>query len=481
MEELNCKLLVIGSGPGGYVCAIRAGQLGVDTIIVEGKAHGGTCLNVGCIPSKALIHAAEEFSHATQFNGDNVLGISVQKPEIDLAKTIAWKDGIVARLNGGVGALLKRAKVRAIVGHARFRDGKSVIVKTDLGEQLIHAEKVVIATGSVPFEIPALPFGGDVISSTGALALTSVPKRLIVVGGGYIGLEIGTAMAKLGAEVTVVEFAARILPQYDSELTKPVADRLAALGVTVMLNAKAEGLNGKKDKLRVTLDGGETSELPFDKVMVAVGRKARTEDCGLEELALKMNGPFISIDDRCQTSMRDVYAIGDVTGEPMLAHRAIAQGEMTAEIVAGGPHAWDKQCIPAVCFTDPEIVTVGLSPDQARALGHDIVSPGFTPEEDTVLNREIMIGKFPFAANGRAMTMENESGFIRVVARASDHVILGIQATGGGISELAAVFALAIEMGARLEDIAGTIHAHPTQSEGFQEAALKALGHAIHI
>lgn len=481
MEELNCEMLVIGSGPGGYVCAIRAGQLGVDTIIVEAKAHGGTCLNVGCIPSKALIHAAEEFSHAVRFTGDNPLGISAEAPRIDLAKTVAWKDGIVARLNGGVSALLRRAGVRAIIGHARFRDGKSVIVKTDMGEQLIHARKIVIATGSEPFELPSLPFGGDVISSTGALALTEVPGKLIVVGGGYIGLEIGTAMAKLGAEVTVVEFATRILPQYDAELTRPVAERLETLGITVMVNAKAEGLNAAGDKLRVTLEGTETIDLPFDKVMVAVGRKARTHDGGLDQLSLKMNGQFIQIDDRCQTSMRDVYAIGDVTGEPMLAHRAIAQGEMTAEIVAGGPQAWDKRCIPAVCFTDPEIVTVGLSPDEARDLGHDIVTPGFSPEETLILNREIKIGKFPFTANGRAMTMENENGFIRVVAKASDHVILGIQATGGGISELASVFALAIEMGARLEDIAGTIHAHPTQSEGLQEAALKALGHAIHI
>lgn len=464
MEEINCKLLVIGSGPGGYVCAIRAGQLGVDTIVVEAKAHGGTCLNVGCIPSKALIHAAEEFAKATHFTAPNSLGISVQQPVIDMEQTIAWKDGIVARLNGGVGALLKRAGVRAIIGHARFRDGKSVIVNTDMGEQLIHAEKIVIATGSVPFEIPSLPFGGDVISSTGALALTSVPKKLIVVGGGYIGLEIGTAFAKLGAEVTVVEFASKILPQYDSELTRPVAEKLAALGITVMLNAKAEGLNAKKDGLKVTVDGGDSIELPFDKVLVAVGRKPCTQDVGLEELSLKMNGPFLQIDDRCQTSMRDVYAIGDVTGEPMLAHRAIAQGEMTAEIVAGGPQAWDKQCIPAVCFTDPEIVTAGLSPKEAEQLDVEIVS-----------------GKFPFTANGRAMTMENEAGFIRIIARADNHVILGIQATGGGISELAASFALAIEMGARLEDVAGTIHAHPTQSEGLQEAALKALGHAIHI
>ncbi len=464
MEELNCELLVIGSGPGGYVCGIRAGQLGVDTIVVESRAHGGTCLNVGCIPSKALIHAAEEFHKATGFTAPNSLGISVQAPEIDLAQTVAWKDGIVARLNGGVGALLKRAGARAIIGHARFRDGKSVIVKTDMGEQLIRAGRIVIATGSDPFEIPALPFGGDVISSTGALALTSVPERLIVVGGGYIGLEIGTAMAKLGSEVTVVEFASKILPQYDKELTRPVAERLEALGVTVMLQAKAEGLNAGKDRLKVSLADGETAELPFDKVLVAVGRKPRTQDVGLEELSLKMNGPFIQIDDRCQTSMRDVYAIGDVTGEPMLAHRAIAQGEMTAEIVAGGPHAWDKQCIPAVCFTDPEIVTAGLSPEEAKDQFGETVT-----------------GKFPFTANGRAMTMENEAGFIRVVARADNHVVVGIQATGGGISELAAVFAHAIEMGARLEDIAGTIHAHPTQSEGLQEAALKALGHAIHF
>ncbi len=465
MREINCKLLVIGAGPGGYVCAIRAGQLGLDTVIVEKAKPGGTCLNVGCIPSKALIHAAEEYEKVAHFaSGKTPLGISVEAPKIDLARTVQWKDGIVGRLNSGVSGLLKKAGVKIVHGTAAFRDGKTVAVETEMGEQIIRAEQIVVATGSVPVELPFLPFGGPVVSSTEALAFTKAPEKLVVVGGGYIGLELGTAYAKLGAKVTVVEALSRILPQYDAELTRPVTKRLAALGVQVLLGAKAKGLSAKKDALLVTDGAGKETKLPADKILVTVGRRPVTEGWGLEELSLDMAGKFVRIDDQCRTSMRGVYAIGDVTGEPMLAHRAMAQGEMVAEIVAGEKRAWDKRAIPAVCFTDPEIVTVGLSPEEAKAT-----------------KREIKTGVFPFQANGRAMTKLAEEGFMRVVARADNHMVLGIQAVGQGISELAAAFSLAIEMGARLEDIAGTIHAHPTQGEGFQEAALKALGHALHI
>ncbi|QPC89979.1 dihydrolipoyl dehydrogenase [Mesorhizobium sp. INR15] len=465
MREISCKLLVIGAGPGGYVCAIRAGQLGIDTVIVETGKPGGTCLNVGCIPSKALIHAAEEFEKiAHMAGGKSPLGISVAAPKLDLAKTIAWKDGIVSRLTSGVSGLLKKAKVKTVQGWATFRDGKTVEVETETGLQVIRAEVIVIATGSASIELPFLPFGGPVVSSTEALALNEVPKKLAVVGGGYIGLELGIAFARMGSQVTVVEALPRVLAQYDAELTRPVVKRLAQLGITVMLEAKAKGLSTQGDALLVETADGKNAKLAADKILVTVGRKPVTEGWGLDQIDLDMAGKFIKIDDHCRTSMRGIFAIGDVTGEPMLAHRAMAQGEMVAEIVAGHKRSWDKRAIPAVCFTDPELVTAGLSPDEAKALGI-----------------EIKIGQFPFAANGRAMTKLGEDGFVRVVARADNHLVLGIQAVGQGVSELAASFGLALEMGARLEDIAGTIHAHPTQGEGFQEAALKALGHALHI
>jgi len=452
MSDLNCKLLVIGAGPGGYVCAIRAGQLGIDTIIVDSQAPGGTCLNVGCIPSKAIIHAADEF-HKIAHANKGPLGFDISAPTIDFAKTVAWKDGIVSRLNNGVAGLMKKAKVRHVVGHAHFIDGKNVRV-ISAGEELdIHAEHIVIATGSVPVELPFLPFGDDVLSSTEALSLSVVPTSLAIVGGGYIGLEIGTAFAKLGAAVTVIEATPSILPQYDLSLTRPVLERLKTLGVDVLVGTKAQGYESGTLKT-------DQGDVLAEKVLVTVGRKPQTSSVGVEDLMLSMNGDFIQINDACQTSMRGIYAIGDVTGEPMLAHRAMAQGEMVAEHIAGHKVSWDKRCIPAVCFTDPEIVTCGQLPEEG---GNTKVS------------------EFPFAANGRSMTTEREDGFVRIVSRIEDDAVLGIQAVGAGVSELSATFSLAIEMGATLQDIAATIHAHPTQSEGFQEAALRALGKALHI
>lgn len=465
MKDIFCRLLVIGAGPGGYVCAIRAGQLGIDTVLVEAKKPGGTCLNIGCIPSKALIHAAEEFAKLARFaTGESPLGISAVRPRIDLAQTMRWKDGIVGRLTSGVSGLLKKNDVKVVEGWARFRDGKTVEVATELGPQVIRAETVVIATGSEAAQLPTLPFGDRVISSIEGLTLTEVPARLVVVGAGYIGLELGTAFAKMGAAVTVVEAKPRILAQYDAELTQPVAARLRQLGVAVLTGAKVKGLVAEGAALSVETADGQAMTLPADRILVTVGRRPVIEGWGLDAIALDMDGQFIRIDDRCRTSMRGVYAIGDVTGDPMLAHRASAQGKMVAEIIAGRNRIWDKACIPAVCFTDPEIVTVGLAPDAAGAAGI-----------------EVKTDLFPFRANGKAMTLESESGFIRVVARADNHVLLGIQGVGTGIAELSASFGLALEMGARLEDIAATIHAHPTLSEAFPEAALKILGKPIHI
>ncbi|MGN6765050.1 MAG: FAD-dependent oxidoreductase, partial [Rhizobiaceae bacterium] len=355
MKEISCKLLVIGAGPGGYLCAIRAGQLGVDTVIVEKARPGGTCLNIGCIPSKALIHAAEEFAKLGHIvAGTSPLGISAVQPALDLARTVAWKDHIVGRLTGGVASLLKKVKVKSVQGQATFRDGKTVDVETETGTQTIRAETIVIATGSVPVELPSLPFGGPngnkIISSTEALSLKAVPEEFAVVGGGYIGLELGTAFAKMGSKVTVVEALDRILPQYDAELTRPVAKRLGELGVEVLTGARAKGLAGKAGALLVEIAGKER-KIAADRVLVTVGRRPLTEGWGMDELVLDREGRAIRIDDQCRTSMRGIFAIGDVTGEPMLAHRAMAQGEMVAEIVAGHKRSWDKRAIPAICFT----------------------------------------------------------------------------------------------------------------------------------
>lgn len=474
METLNTTLLIIGGGPGGYVAGIKAGQLGVQTILVEGAQPGGTCLNIGCIPSKALIHAADEFCKARSYAAEtSPLGITSADPRIDLDRTVAWKDGIVKKLTGGVGALLKKNGVKLVSGWATILDGKTVEVTPEGSLEptvRIRCEHMLLASGSVPVELPFMPFGGPVISSTEALSPDGIPQRLVVVGAGYIGLELGTAYRKLGSQVTVVEAADRILPAYDADLVKPVASALARLEVDVRLATSVLGMDdsdgheGAPCRVRIRDASGVESTLEADRVLVAVGRKPRTTGWGLENLMLDMDGRAIKVDNACRTSMRNVWAIGDLAGEPMLAHRAMAQGEMVAELVSGKRREFAPAAIPAVCFTDPEIVVVGMSPADADKAGI-----------------EVMVASFPFSANGRAMTIESTDGFVRVVARKSDHRIVGWQAVGGAVSELAAGFTQSIELGAQLEDIAGTIHAHPTLGEAVQEAAMRALGHALHI
>jgi dihydrolipoamide dehydrogenase len=466
MNTDNTTLLVIGGGPGGYVAAIRAGQLGIPTVLVEGEQLGGTCLNIGCIPSKALIHAAEAFHQAGRFAGESPLGIRTGVPSIDVTQTVGWKDGIVKRLTGGVGTLLRKNKVKVLQGWATVLDGKTVEVRTaDGAEPLrIRCEHLLLATGSRPVELPFLPFGGAVVSSTEALSPTSIPDHLVVVGAGYIGLELGTAYRKLGARVSVVEAAGRVLPAYDEELVKPVAAALERLGIELHLESSVLGPAADGQGVRMKDAGGEEVTLAADRVLVAVGRRPHTEGYGLERLLLDMNGRAVRVDNQCRTSMRNVWAIGDLTGEPMLAHRAMAQGEMVAEIVAGKRRHFMPAAMPAVCFTDPEVVVVGLTPQEAGRQGLDCI-----------------VASFPFAANGRAMTLEATDGFVRVVARKDNHVIVGWQAVGGAVSELSAAFSQSIEMAAQLEDIAGTIHAHPTLGEAVQEAAMRALGHALHI
>ena len=465
MKQLHKTLVVVGGGPGGYVAAIRAGQLGIPTLLVEGDRLGGTCLNVGCIPSKALIHAADEYEQACRFTGGNPLGIHVESPRIDLGATQRWKDGIVDRLTRGVGALLRKAGVQVVQGWATLVDGKTVDVATREGEPLrVTCEHLLLATGSEAVTLPSLPLGGPVISSTEALSLADRPRHLVVVGAGYIGLELGIAWRKLGAEVAVVEAASHVLPAYDEELTQPVLASLRRLGITLHLECKAEGLAEAGDGLRVRSSKADEYVLPADKVLVAVGRKPRTEGFGLEGLQLDMAGRAVRVDEQCRTSMRNVWAIGDLAGEPMLAHRAMAQGEMVAEIISGRRRRFAPLAIPAVCFTDPELVVAGCTPDEAERKGI-----------------EVIVSSFPFSANGRAMSVEGTEGFVRVVARKDTQQVLGWQAVGQGVSELSAAFCYAVEMGARLEDVAGIIHAHPTLGEAVQETALRALGHALHI
>ncbi|MAS01718.1 MAG: dihydrolipoyl dehydrogenase [Euryarchaeota archaeon] len=477
MSEIRkCQVLVVGAGPGGYVAAIRSGQLGLDTVIVEGNKAGGVCLNVGCIPSKAIIHSAERFESLQKHSSeDNHMGLSVDgQVRIDMEAMTSWKDSIVNKLTKGVESLLKGAGVEVINGWASFESSKQCVVNT--GKETVHieAENVIIATGSSHIDLPFMPCDEEfILSSTGMLDLKELPKSVAIVGGGYIGLELGCALTKLGTEVTVIEGLDEVLSIMDKEIRRPLERWLKMRKVTIHTKALARGaeIKGKGASRKVHLryeKEGEEQSIKVDKVLVTVGRRPNSKGWGLENMGIRMDssGNFIRIDRKCRTSAPGVFAIGDVAGEPMLAHKASSQGEMVAEIIAGNNREFDKVAIPAIVFTEPEIVSVGLNPDEARNLGEEVIT-----------------GKFPLAANGRALTLEAEKtgGFIRVTARKSDHVILGIQAVGSHVAELSGEFVLALEMGALLEDIADTVHAHPTMTESFHESVLKTLGHAIHI
>ena len=475
VELRKCQVLVVGAGPGGYVAGIRAAQLGLDTVIVEGDKAGGTCLIRGCIPSKAIIHAAERFENLRLHSEGGHMGLSVSgKPEVDMMALVSWKDSIVDRLNKGVEGLLKAAGAEYVQGWAKFDGPKTCTVENDGEVVKIEAENVIIATGSSHIDLPFMPCDEEfILSSTGALDLDSLPRSVAIIGGGYIGLELGCALSKLGTEVTVIEGMETILAIMDKAIRRPLDLWLKKNNVTVHTESLARGAEikgkGASRKVEITFEkDGSEQTLKVDKVLVTVGRKPNTKGWGLENIGARMDGSgtFIRTDRQCRTSVPGVSAIGDVSGEPMLAHKASAEGEMVAEIIAGHKREFDKVAIPAIVFTEPEIVSVGLTPEEAKERGE-----------------EIIVGKFPLAANGRALSLEAEKtgGFIRVTARESDHVILGVQAVGSHVAELHSEFILALEMGALLEDVAGTVHAHPTMSEAFHESVLKTLGHAIHI
>lgn len=462
---VETQAVVIGAGPGGYVCAIRLAQLGVKTLLVEKESLGGVCLNVGCIPSKALISASKLVQ---QIKEAKAMGITVDKVEIDLKKMVKWKSGIVGKLTGGVGTLVKANGGEVLMGTAAFTGPNTLRVRGSAGETEVRFEHAVIATGSVPAEIPGFAFDGDkVVGSTEALAFDDIPDKLVVIGGGYIGMEMGGVYQRLGTEVTVVEFMDRILPGFDKDLVRPVERRFKKHGGKVLANTKAMSWKKKGTGVEITVEdrkSGAIKLLDADVILLTTGRRPSTEGLGLDVAGVGVDARgFIPVDGAQRTSVAHIYAIGDVAGEPMLAHKASKEGEVAAEVIAGHPAAFDVKTIPAVVFTDPEIATVGMTAEEAKLEGH-----------------RVKTGRFAFAANGRALSLNEPDGFIRVVIDADSEVLLGVQAVGPEVSNLIAECGLAIEMGALASDVGLTIHAHPTLSEAVMEASNAALGHAIH-
>jgi len=446
-------LLVIGAGPGGYVAALRAAELGREVVVVERGGEeggvGGACLHVGCIPSKALIELAQA-KHRTEAMA--VAGLRAETTGVDLGAFQDWKSSIVDRLATGVEGLLERHGVRTIEGSARFAGRDRVAVTApDAGGRFLEFGQAIIATGSRPIALPELPFDGErVLSSTGALALDAVPGSLAIVGAGYIGLELGIAFAKLGADVTVVEALDRVLPSVDESLTKPVVSRLGELGIALLLGSRVVGL--VDEGLVVAASDGERT-LPVERVIVAVGRAPSTEDLGLEaaDLGVDEQG-LIAVDEQRLATPR-IAAIGDLTAGPALAHKASAEGKVAADALCGRPAAFEPMAIPVMAFTDPEIATAGLTEAEAREAGLDVA-----------------VGSSSFASNGRAATLGERAGFIRTVVDRSADRIVGVQAVGPHASELIAEGTLAVEMVASPEDVLGTIHAHPTLGEGLPTA-----------
>ncbi len=464
MSTVKYSAVVLGAGPGGYPCGIRLGQLGVKTLVIEREYWGGVCLNVGCIPSKALITAGkrvEEIAHA------DVMGIEVPgKPIVHMDKLQAWKQSVVNKLTGGVRTLLKANKVDMMVGAAEFTGPKTLAVTTAEGVVTVEADNIVIAVGSRPIEIPGFSFKDRrVLDSTKALALDEIPRRLAVIGGGYIGLEMGMMYAKLGSEVTVVEAADQVLPGFDPDVVKLIERKLKKDKIKVFTKSQAlgweEGDGGAT--LRYRGPDGEKS-VDVDYILVTVGRRPNTDTCKLEATGVAMEGRFIKTDSQLKTTVPGVFAIGDCTTGLMLAHKASHDGEVAAEVIGGHNAHNVAKTVPAVVFTDPEIATAGLMEHEAKAKGY-----------------EVKVGKVPFAAIGRALTTGDTDGFIKVIVDKSNDRVLGVTICGPHASDLISEAALAVEMDCEALDIGLTIHPHPTLGEGIMEAAKAAIGQAIHV
>lgn len=455
---MDYQVLVIGSGPGGYHAAIRAAQLGLKVACVEETYVGGVCLNVGCIPTKALLHVAEDLRKAAHAKA---YGVDFGEPKVDLTQVDRWKNSVVTKLTGGVRSLLKSNKVELIEGRAVFKDAHTVQV----GDRSVSAEKIIVATGSEPIQIPGFETNGDtIVDSTGALLVSEVPKRFLAIGGSAIGLEFSDIYHALGSEVTVVELMDEIVPTADRDAARELRKSFDKRGVKILTNTKALSQKRTDDGLEVTLErDGRQETLTVDKILVAVGRRPRGTGLGLEELGVSVKHGFVPTNAQMQTNEPHIYAIGDVSKPPLLAHKAMKEGLVAAEHAAGKPAAYDT-IVPAVVYTSPELASVGMTEQEAKDAGH-----------------RVRVGTFPLAASGRAMTLGVSEGLVKVIGDEDTDLLLGFHMVGPSAGDMVAEAALAIELGATLEDISLTQHAHPTIAEGFMEAAEAAHGLAIHV
>lgn len=459
----DVDVVVIGAGPGGYVSAIRAGQLGLDVALVD-KEYGGTCLNRGCIPSKALISATDTAHSAKHAEH---MGIDAEV-NVDMARLIDWKDGVVSQLTNGVEKLCKANKVALIDGYAEFEDEETVNIDlADGGSHILSFNKAILSTGSRPLEIPGFEYAdAPILSSTDALSLREIPDSLAIIGAGYIGMELAGVFAKLGTNVTVLEMLDSVMPGFDTDLVRPVKKHAQSLGVEFRLGEAAKEWHETTEGVEVTTkrESDGTSSYEADRVLVAVGREPVTDTVGLENTGIEPSDRgFIDTDEQTRTAVDNIFAVGDIVGEPMLAHKASTEGAVAAEVIAGRDVTIDRQAVPAAVFTEPEIATVGMSEEAASEAGHSVA-----------------VGEFPFRASGRSLTLGNTDGFIRIVADGADGRIVGGQIVGPEASELIAEIGLAVETEATLHDMASTIHTHPTLSEGVMEASENALDRAIH-
>lgn len=460
------EAIVIGGGPGGYVAAIRLGQLGVKTLCVEKEYMGGVCLNWGCIPSKALI-AAANFAHKARHAEH--MGITVQNLEVDVPKMQEWKEGIVKKLTSGVRSLVEGNKSDIVMGTAKLTGQNTVEVTDAEGKKETYeaTKGIIVATGAQMIQIPGFePDGEVVITAREAVSLQSAPDSMVIIGGGYIGLELGMVYQKLGTKITVVEMMDRILPGADADLVRVVQKRLEKDGADLYVKSKATKLDKSGEKARITIEtDGKEQVVEADKVLVAVGFKPNSKGLGLEEVGVELDDRgHVLVDDQLRTNVSTIFAVGDVSGMPYLAHKASKEGEIAAEVIAGHKSARDYRGMPAVVFTDPEIATVGLTETEAKSQG-----------------KKVKIGKFPFSASGRAMAVSETDGFIKVIIDEEDNQLLGVAIVGPEASDLISESALALEMCAFAEDVALTVHPHPTLGEGVMEAFKSALGEAIHI
>jgi dihydrolipoamide dehydrogenase len=465
--EASYDVIVLGGGPGGYPCAIRAGQLGLKVLCVEEEEYGGVCLNWGCIPSKALISNAHFFQKSKHI-GDH--GIVVQNVSVDTNKMQDWKDGVVKKMTSNVRSLIKGNGGELLEGRGAFVDAKTLEVTTKTGEKKrVSAKKgIVIATGSATIQVPGFEFDGKrIIGAREAVSLRQIPKRLVVVGGGVIGLELGMVYQSFGSELTVVELTPGLLPGVDPDCTKVVERTITKRGGKILKGTRAEKQEpGPNGSTIVTVTGPEgTSKIECDVVLVAVGMKPRSKGIGLEQIGVTLDQRgFVPSNELCETNIRGVYSIGDVSGPPMLAHKATKEGEICAEVLAGKKSAKDWVTVPGVIFTEPEIATAGLTEAQAKEQGI-----------------QIKVGKFPFAALGRAVTMGETDGFTKMITDTQSGRVVGIHIVGPNASDLISEAVLALETVATAEDISLSIHPHPTLGEAMMEAAAHSLGHAIHI